>query len=158
MQKVFNQRSLTMNQCPYKFVSKHIQNFLKEKGYAVFDVVHNRLASIGFETDDGTIDNVFSKFEFRELAEEHGADHRFGDIVYPFGGFTKVIIKNGDGAEYVGKFNFKQDQFIKVKGLVNAIRVALKGTNVLYDFDTYLEKVKQCSKKTTEKNAVNKES
>lgn len=147
-----------MKQCPYKFVSKHIQNFLKEKGYVVFDVVHSRPTLIGFETETGDLDNVFSKFEFRELAEEHDVSDKFGDVVYPFGGFTKVIIKNSDGTEYVGKFNFKNDQFIKVKGLVNAIRVALKSTNVLYDFDTYLAKVKQCSKKTTEKNDASKES
>jgi hypothetical protein len=138
-------------------VSKHIQNFLKEKGYVIFDVVHSRQTIIGFEIDGG-FDSVFSKFEFRELAEEHDISEKFGDVVYPFGGFTRVIIKDNNGAEYVGKFNFKRDQFIKVKGLVNAIRVALKGTNVLYDFDTYLAKVKECLKKTTEKNAVNKES
>ena len=146
-----------MKQCPYKFVSKYIQNFLKEKGYVIFDVVHSRPTIIGFEID-GDLDNVFSKFEFTELAEENDVSEKFGDVVYPFGGFTRVIIKSSDGTEYVGKFNFKQDQFVKVKGLVNAIRVALKGTNVLYDFDTYLEKAKQCSKKTTEKNAASKES
>ena len=139
-------------------MSKYIQNFLKEKGYTVFDVVHSRPTLIGFETDGGKLDNVFSKFEFRELAEEHDISEKFGDVVYSFGGFTKVIIRGSDGAEHVGKFNFKSDQFVKVKGLVNAIRVALKGTNVLYDLDTYLEEVKKCLKKTTEKNAASNES
>lgn len=139
-----------MNNQQFKFVSKRMQEFLTKQGYKI-DVTHGRPCN-GFGIVDPTtrqIDTVLSKLEFSHAVYGHPDKEQevfaatdsenYGDFVDSSGGFTKVDILTPEGKVLSGKYSFKNDKFVKSKGVSEAIRAALKGTKTLSGFNKYLK-------------------
>lgn len=143
---------MTKSKSDCSFVARYIQEFVKEN-FTIVELGHHRPTSLIItDPETGEDYNVLSKSEYeglkdkdREDAEKENRpiylDQSYGEIVYPYGGFTKVILLDKNGNEFVGKYNFNKNRFVKNVGVIRAISLALRKTGALKGFNNYLKKV-----------------
>lgn len=136
---------MTLSQ--YKFVSKYLQIFVREN-FEIKDISHGRPTLVAVEDEYGFVDSILSKDEYYKAFakdEEDEDDNEeeipsYGDIVFSHGGFTRVTLVDKSGKEFIGKYSFKKEQFVKSKGIVRAISSALRSTGALKGFDEFISK------------------
>lgn len=114
--------------------SEMYYHFNKTEFYDIINTWLEEKEDVAIDNGDGTLSHVLlSKEEVRK-------DDKFmyGDFVDPNGGFTKVSLVRGEGNNQEileGKFNFKKNEpFFKAKGVFNAIKNALLGTDLIDGF------------------------
>jgi hypothetical protein len=143
------------------FIAKHMQNYVR----ATFDIIelgHHRPTSVIFEDPETEEQfNVISKAEYSEAqaAEEEAAKKEgrrptlqedYGQIVYPYGGFTKVVLVDKSGNTFVGKYNFGRTRFCKSTGIIRALSNALIETGYLKGFNKYIADIIEAAKQANE--------
>lgn len=109
-------------------------HFNKSEFYDIISTWLEEKDDVTIDNGDGTISHVL--LNKSEISENDV--FIYGDFVRANGGFTKVSLISGEGENekiLEGKFNFKSsDPFFKAKGIFNAIKQALRGTDLINGF------------------------
>lgn len=109
-------------------------HFNKSEFYDIIGTWLEEKEDVSIDNGDGTTSHVL--LNKSEVSENDV--FIYGDFVDANGGFTKVSLITGEGEgekTLEGKFNFKSsDPFFKAKGVFNAIKHALRGTDLINGF------------------------
>lgn len=148
-----------MSQC--SFIAKHMQDYVRSN-FDIIELGHHRPTSVIVEDPETKEQyNVLSRAEYSAIkaAEEEDAQNEgrestlkeeYSEIIYPNGGFTKVVLVDKSGNTFVGKYNFGKAHFCKSKGIIRAFSNALRGTGYLRGFNRYIARVIEAIKQANE--------
>lgn len=143
------------------FIAKHMQDYVK-LNFNIIELGHHRPTTVIVEDPETKEQyNVLSRSEYAatKAAEEQAAQEEgrrstlpedYGQIVYPHGGFTKVVLVDKYENTFVGKYNFGKARFCKSTGIIRSFSNALIGTGYLKGFNKYIANVIEAIKQANE--------